>query len=183
MITFVPKLSMPKNYEFKARSNRNHEIEVLLVGQKAVFHGTDFQRDTYFCVSNGRLKLREGNIENQLIHYIRPDDPTAKISEVELLASDPESNLKHILTKALGIKVVVSKARKIFFIDNVKFHLDDVEGLGQFMEIEAIDREDTRSVESLRAQCDYYQQLLGVKPEDIVAQSYSDLLLNLYTKS
>jgi adenylate cyclase, class 2 len=168
---------MPKNYEFKARSTRNDVLSQLLLAQNALFQGIDFQQDTYFNVENGRLKLREGNIENQLIHYIRPNDPSAKISEVELCASPPDSNLKVLLTKALGVKVIVRKTRQIYFIDNVKFHLDEVEGLGQFMEIEAIDRDDSRSVESLKAQCDYYQSLLGVNAEDIVALSYSDMLL------
>jgi predicted adenylyl cyclase CyaB len=170
---------MPKNYEFKARSERNETIAAILLSLNADFKGIDYQEDTYFNVPNGRLKLREGNIENHLIQYFRSDAASAKISQVELYKSEPKSNLKTILTNALDIKVVVKKARRIYFIENVKFHLDHIEGLGEFVEIEAIDRTDTVSIEVLKAQCTHYQQLLGISEEDMIAESYSDLLLNL----
>lgn len=168
---------MPKNYEFKARSNRNEAIEQILIDNNAVFKGIDYQEDTYFNVNFGRLKLREGNIENHLIQYDRPNDASAKVSKVLLYKTLSDSTLKEILTNSLGIKVIVKKARKIFFIENVKFHLDIVDGLGEFVEIEAIDSNDTQSVAELKAQCDYYQSLIGVSSEDMIAVSYSDMLI------
>jgi predicted adenylyl cyclase CyaB len=87
------------------------------------------------------------------------------------------SNLKEILVIALGIRVVVDKKREIYFIDNVKFHLDDVNGLGTFVEIEAIDSNKPLVKENLLGQCNYYLKLLRIKKEDLVAESYSDLLL------
>lgn len=131
------------NIEIKARSNKQDAIRELLLKEGAEFRGTDHQTDTYFRVPEGRLKLREGNIENQLIHYRRANQEGPKQADVLLFPSVPGSGLKEILTAALGILVVVDKEREIYFIGNVKFHIDHVKGLGSFVEIEAIDKEGT----------------------------------------
>lgn len=165
------------NIEIKARTERGDAIRTILLEAGAEFRGTDHQKDTYFRVPSGRLKLREGNIENQLIHYRRADQEGPKQADVLLYPSLPGSNLKEILTTALGIRVVVDKTREIYFMDNVKFHIDEVEGLGHFVEIEAIDREGTLGREKLLEQCQYYLSRFGITAEELVACSYSDLLL------
>lgn len=141
------------------------------------FVGTDHQADTYFIVPHGRLKLREGNIENTLIQYHRSNTANAKTSEVLLYHHEPDAQLKAILEKALGVKVVVKKIRKIYFVENVKFHFDEVEGLGSFVEVEAIDKDGSIGLEKLKEQCAFYEQLFHIAPEDYLAESYSDLLL------
>jgi predicted adenylyl cyclase CyaB len=123
------------------------------------------------------LKLREGNIENALIHYQRADHAGAKQSDVILYQHQPDANLKQALIAALGIKVVVDKIRKIFFADNVKIHLDKVEGLGSFVEVEAIDKTGDMKLETLQQQCSHYIELFGIKQLDFIAQSYSDQVL------
>jgi len=168
---------MPINFEFKASCRDIVEAEKRILPLQPLFAGTDHQVDTYFNVPNGRLKLREGNIENALIHYNRTNSASAKQSDVILYKHEPDASLKDALTKALGIKVVVDKSRKIFFIDNVKFHFDIVKELGTFLEVEAIDKDGTIGIEKLREQCSHYAQLLGVQEEDYIAVSYSDLLL------
>lgn len=168
---------MHLNYEFKAKTDRLDEIEKLLKEENAVYHGEDHQKDTYFHVQQGRLKLREGNIENALIHYQRTDHAGAKQSDVILYQHQPDTNLKQALVAALGIKVVVDKVRKIFFVNNVKIHLDKVEALGNFVEVEAIDKAGDRNLETLQQQCGHYIALFGIKEEDFIAQSYSDLVL------
>lgn len=165
------------NIEFKAKTNRLHAAEEKLRSLNPLFIGTDKQVDTYFNVNEGRLKLREGNIENSLIHYSRADYAGAKQSNVLLYKHHPDKILKEILEKTLGIKVVVNKQRKIYFIENVKFHFDEVEGLGTFLEVEAIDKEGTIGTKKLSQQCDHYAEFLGVKPEDYLSKSYSDMLL------
>ena len=127
----------------------------------ADLRGIDHQTDTYFRVPHGRLKLREGRIENALIYYERADQASAKQSNVLLTQTRPDSALKAQLTQALGVLVVVKKQRETAFIDNVKFHIDRVEGLGHFVEIEAIDREATISREQLLNQCQSFQAELG----------------------
>ncbi len=168
------------NIEFKARSNKIDLLEALLLQHNPRFIGEDHQVDTYFNVSAGRLKLREGNIENALIHYEREDFAGAKSSHVLLYQHQPDKTLKNILIKTLGVKAVVDKRRKIYFIENVKFHFDTVEGLGTFVEVEAIDRDGNIGKESLQAQCDEYAALFGITTDDFCSASYSDMILNKY---
>ena len=165
------------NIEIKAKSNNQDTIRKILKSKNANFKGADYQIDTYFKVSNGRLKLREGKIENHLIHYQRKNKKGPKQSDVILFKSNPKSSLKEILTKALGILVVVNKKREIYFIDNVKFHIDVVEDLGTFVEIEAIDNDGTIGKNKLLEQCQFFLNLFKISQENLVSVSYSDLLL------
>lgn len=165
------------NVEIKARCDRADEIHRLLLEKGSRFVGTDHQVDTYFQVPNGRLKLREGTIERHLIHYLRPDQQGPKSSQVMLYDPGPDTSLKPLLQCALGVLVVVDKRRRIHFIENVKFHIDSVEGLGTFVEIEAIDLEGRFGEAELRAQCEEYMELLGIERSDLVENSYSDMLL------
>ena len=166
------------NIEIKARCNDHAPIRELLKTHGADFRGTDDQTDTYFKCANGRLKLRQGNIECNLIHYHRPDQAGPKASEVTLFKpGEDHETLRRLLTAAMGVEVVVTKLREISFIDNVKFHLDTVPGLGAFIEIEAIDFYGTIGAEELEAQCHFYMNLLGINDIDLIKVSYSDMLL------
>jgi predicted adenylyl cyclase CyaB len=162
--------------EIKARALDHHRARAVLRQRDARFVGLDHQVDTYFRAAHGRLKLREGAIENALIHYRREDQTGPKQSRVTLLQNPPGSTLKEILRDALGVDVVVDKQREIYFLDNVKVHLDEVRGLGTFVEIEAIDDDGSRSLEALRAQCEELMSALGIAEHDLLALSYSDLL-------
>ena len=170
-------LPMHLNFEFKARTSRLAELETFLKTHMPQYIGLDHQTDTYFNVPHGRLKLREGNIENALIHYQRTNTPGAKQSDVLLYQYQPDASLKAVLAAALGIKVIVDKSRKIYFIDNVKFHFDTVEDLGTFVEVEAIDKDSTIGLEKLKEQCAYYASLFAIADSDYESHSYSDLLL------
>lgn len=165
------------NIEIKARSHNQDLIREILKSHKAEFKGIDHQIDTYFKVNSGRLKLREGTIENSLVHYDRKDIEGPKQSNVTFYKSADKASLKEILTKALGILVVVDKSREIYFIDNVKFHIDSVIDLGTFVEIEAFDSDGNIGKEKLLEQCNFYLDLFKVKQEDLISSSYSDLLL------
>jgi len=166
------------NIEIKAKSNNHNEIKNILLSQNAFFKGTDHQIDTYFNVNNGRLKLREGNIENNLIHYNRNNQAGPKMSEFTLYKSTSGTVLKDVLTKSMGVLVVVDKNREIYYIDNVKFHLDTVENLGTFVEIEAEGKDETEK-DALLQQCNHYIDLFNIKNEDLISISYSDMLLNV----
>ena len=166
------------NIEIKARTADVARLRQILELKDADFKGIDHQVDTYFNTNYGRLKLREGEIENHLIHYQREDKEGPKQSDVMLFKPDPGTSLKEILTKALGILVVVDKKREIYFIGNVKFHIDDVEKLGTFVEIEAIDMDGTLGREKLLEQCRFYLDLFAIQKEDLIPDSYSDLLLS-----
>lgn len=165
-----------KNFEFKAKVENLEKYENKLLTLSPVLIGTDHQVDTYFNVSKGRLKLREGNIENALINYNREDVKGSKMSEVILYQHKPDPALKDILSFHLGVKAVVDKKRKIYFIDNVKFHFDIVSTLGTFIEVEAIDSNNEYSNDDLKKQCDQYFNFFELDNASLVDKSYSDLL-------
>lgn len=166
-----------KNFEFKAKVDNIQLYESKLLELNPKFIGVDSQVDTYFNVNKGRLKLREGNIENALINYDREDVQNSKESQIILYKHQPNVALKNILEKQLGIKVIVSKKRKIYFVDNVKFHFDEVENLGTFIEVKAIDENNKFEIDELKNQCDKYMEFFGLKKENLVEKSYSDLIL------
>jgi adenylate cyclase, class 2 len=165
-----------KNVEFKAKVDNLEHYENKLVELKPVFKGIDHQIDTYFNVTKGRLKLREGTIENALINYDRENISDSKQSDIILYQHEPNVALKHILTHQLGVKITVDKKRKIYFIDNVKFHFDTVEGLGTFIEVEAIDTNEAFTIDQLKEQCDRYFDYFGLDKGQLVDKSYSDLI-------
>src|SRR3989344_2857877 len=168
---------MHLNVEIKAKCNNPDKIREILKSKNAENKGIDYQIDTYFKINFGRLKLREGNIENYLIYYSRENKKNPKESHVLLFKSDQKSNLKEILAKSLGILTIVNKKREIYFIENVKFHIDDVVNLGNFVEIEAIDYEGNIRKDELLKQCNHYLNLFNISKEDLIDVSYSDLLL------
>jgi len=164
-----------RNFEFKVRVNETESAEKKLLTLNPLFIGVDHQTDTYFNVKRGRLKLREGNVENALIHYERADTAGAKQSDIILYNCNPNPALKEILSLHFGIKTVVNKIRRIYFIDNVKFHFDEVKNLGYFIEVEAIDREGGLSVGKLREQCQKYFEFFGFEENQLMHSSYSDM--------
>lgn len=169
------------NIEIKARCTEPEKIRKLLIGRGADFKGVDNQTDTYYKVPKGRLKLRQGNIENSLIFYKRPDQAGPKQADVRLFMLDKESALSEVMSSALEVLVLVKKKREIYLLENVKFHIDEVDSLGSFVEIEAIDAQGRIGTEKLTQQCAEYVQLLGITKDKLVSNSYSDMLLELNT--
>jgi adenylate cyclase class 2 len=165
------------NIEIKAKCHHPEFIRQYLQKNNAEFKGTDHQTDTYFNVSKGRLKLREGNIENNLIYYERNDQPGAKESNFKLVNVPDAKGLKEVLANSLGIKIVIEKRREIYFIRNVKFHIDEVTGLGDFAEIEASNLYADISKKELQRQCEFYLQEFEIEQGDLISVSYSDMLI------
>ncbi|MDP8202071.1 MAG: GNAT family N-acetyltransferase [Candidatus Tenebribacter burtonii] len=165
------------NIEIKARCNNSEVIRKILTQKKALFKGTDNQKDTYFKVKNGRLKMREGNIEYSLVYYDREDISGPKRSDVLYYHPRKEDLIKQQLQKAIGTLIVVNKKREIYYIDNIKFHIDEVEELGSFVEIEAIDKTGKIGAEKLYEQCKEYISLFQINNEDLINNSYSDMLI------
>ena len=164
--------------EVKALCSDLDRIKNILQSRDARFIGLDHQIDTYFHTHHGRLKLREGTIERNLIHYDRGNERGPKQSNVLLFKVEPHSALKDILARSLGIRSVVDKQREIYFIENVKFHLDRVQSLGTFVEVEAIDTAGTLGLGELKAQCQLYVELFGIHEEDFISDSYGDMRPN-----
>ena len=167
------------NVEIKARCSDPASIRTYLLTNGAEFKGTDIQKDTYFNVPYGRLKLREGNIENNLIYYNRSNQAGPKTSQFHLIKIEDAKQLKEVLSKSCGIKMIVVKVREIYYINNVKFHIDDVQELGSFVEVEAGNILADKTETELLEQCNYYLKEFRIKEEDLVAASYSDMLMKV----
>ena len=165
------------NVEIKAWCAGHEPIRLALRNREAEFIGKDHQVDTYFKAGSGRLKLREGTIENNLIWYQREDKSGPRISHCMLYQTEAGSVLKEMLKRAMGVMVVVDKEREIYFIGNIKVHLDRVSGLGTFLEIEAQSKAGDLSEEILYAQCSRLMDEFGIAAGDLVSESYSDLIL------
>lgn len=169
------------NVEIKARCSDPSFIRNYLLSNNAEFKGTDEQTDTYFNVDKGRLKLREGKIENNLIYYERTNQAGPKNSTFNLIKIEDAAGLKDVLERSVGIKVVVQKKREIYYIKNVKFHIDEVPGLGPFVEIEAGNILADLTQQELKDQCDFYLKEFGINDGDLIEVSYSDMLLEKIT--
>ncbi len=169
------------NFEFKARLKREAHVRAALKKLRARYVGMDHQVDTYFRVPAGRLKVREGRIENALIFYERADQPRARRSRIQLMPLSRRNAVKAVLAAALGVRAVVNKRREIYFVGNVKVHLDRVRGLGKFLEVEAIGKSPGRrrrpEGHEFRDQARRFQRLFLIKDSEILAESYSDLIL------
>jgi adenylate cyclase class IV len=96
------------------------------------------QTDTYFGCAHGRLKLRETPQGAQLIWYLRPDAAAPQTSCYRLVPVADASGLRAALAEACGIRCVVAKRRQLYWYRNVRVHLDEVAGLGHFLELEAV---------------------------------------------
>lgn len=165
-----------RNMELKLRLPHLDEARQVARRCATRQEGMQRQEDTYFHCRTGRLKLREieGQVA-QLVWYVRPDTPTARLSSYRLVPVADAAGLKAALADALGIRVAVRKRREIFWYENVRIHLDEVERLGTFLEFEAVlgDADDQQdSLRQLAALADQF----GLNPDDRVAGSYADLL-------
>jgi predicted adenylyl cyclase CyaB len=163
------------NFEFKARLRDDSHIRATLKRLRARRLGVDHQVDTYFRVPSGRLKVREGRIENALIFYKRSNAARPRRSSIDMMLLPRRNSMRSILSHTLGVLVVVDKRREIYFVGNVKIHLDRVRGLGKFVEVEAITR--SGDVRKVRAQARKFQKLFAIPSADIVPWSYSDVIL------
>jgi homotetrameric cytidine deaminase len=139
-------------------------------------HGVLVQRDTYFRTTTGRLKLREEEGRGTLVQYDRPDGAAARLSSYRLVAVEDAGGLRSALDGALGTLVVVEKERHLFLYDGVRIHLDRVKDLGTFVELEGVAPAES-DLEPERAKVAQLQAALGIGPDRILRDSYSDQLL------
>ena len=164
------------NLELKARVSDMQETRAAAVALAGPSAEVLEQSDTYFRVQSGRLKLREfADGSAELIAYDRPNQPGDRISDyVRVSTSDPE-NLRAALGRSLGIRAVVTKRRELHIFEGSRIHLDDVDGLGAFLEFEVIFAEG-ESEASAQRRLAGLREHFAVVEADTVAESYIDLV-------
>ncbi len=170
---------MPTNIEIKARVRNFPELKRRAEALSDLPLELIPQEDTFFVTSKGRLKLRVLAPDRaQLVYYQRPDQDGPKRSDYFIFNTNDPENLKTALSLALGIRGVVKKTRYLYMVGQTRVHLDDVEGLGQFMELEVVLRDDQSDVEGQAIANDLMKKL-GIEPTDLIEGAYMDLLENL----
>lgn len=134
------------------------------------------QDDTFFACGTGRLKLRIlSETEGQLIHYERSDALQPKESRYSIVATAAPHALRETLAQALGERGRVRKRRLLFLVGNTRIHLDDVEGLGHFMELEVVLNDAETTAYGVGVAHDIMRRL-GVRDDQLVDRAYVDLL-------
>jgi adenylate cyclase class 2 len=176
------------NVEIKAKVTRDHQraIRDLIRAKEGVtFAGQDNQTDTYVNVPSGRLKVREGNVENALVQYHRDNVEGPKDSKciVVKMTWDQCLAVKQALSLACGVIAYVHKNREIYFLPlppdgtcQAKLHLDEVPGLGQFVEIE-VSSPTEKPREVLLAHCQRLMEEFNLHETCLYASSYCDLVM------
>jgi predicted adenylyl cyclase CyaB len=167
---------MPSNIEIKAnvRDFNAIRLKAELLSDTSV--QVISQVDTFFTTNKGRLKLRElSPAHAQLIYYERPNQGGPKRSEYHIFETSDPVNLKATLSLALGTRGVVRKTRYLFLVGQTRVHLDDVEGLGQFMELEVV-LNPHQSDEDGQAIAEDLMSKLGVDKADLLEGAYMDLI-------
>uniref|UniRef100_A0A673A6F8 Si:ch211-156b7.4 n=1 Tax=Sphaeramia orbicularis TaxID=375764 RepID=A0A673A6F8_9TELE len=168
---------MPSNVEIKAKiSDPTQFAETAAKLSKS--EGTIIrQHDTFFNCNQGRLKLRDFmNETGQLIFYERPDTDGPKLSRYSISPTNNPPSLRTVLSEALGVKGEVKKERRLFLIGQTRVHLDTVEGLGHYMELEVVMRPE-QTVEEGQQVAEDLMEKLDVSKESLVTGAYMDLIL------
>jgi predicted adenylyl cyclase CyaB len=167
---------MKRNIEIKARIHNFQKV--LRIIKNLSDSGPTFleQVDTFFHCRKGRLKLRESkNSQAELISYLRPNSAGPKLSSYIRVKVENPNLLKEALHSTLGIKGVVSKRRILFMLGQTRIHLDEVDGIGEFLEIEVVLNKNQKISDGEKIAYEIMNKL-GVSKSDLIDGSYIDLI-------
>jgi predicted adenylyl cyclase CyaB len=167
---------MPTNIEIKARvpdfSSLKARTEQISDTPPTIIP----QHDTFFQVPQGRLKLRVlAPDHGELIYYERADATGPKGSHYLVARTHDPAALENVLVSALGKRGVVKKRRLLYMVGNTRVHLDQVEGLGDFMELEVV-LSPHQSETQGKATADALMERLGIQKSDLIDVAYIDLI-------
>lgn len=164
------------NIELKARCDDLGVLRRACEALGADGQEPDRQVDTYFRAASGRLKLRESSLTGAaLIFYVRADVAAVRESHYQVCPVEEPEALKAILGGALGVRATVAKRREALEIGNVRIHLDKVQGLGSFVELEGTVA-DPVELAGVAKEVQELQHALGIRQESLVKESYADLI-------
>lgn len=134
------------------------------------------QEDVFFDSANGRLKLRKfGDGGAELIYYERRDDRGPVESQYMKIPVEDGSRIEAMLSVALGVRGTVRKRRDLYRIGQTRVHIDEVDGLGSFLELE-VELDGSQSTEAGREIARGLMDDLGVSDGDLIGEAYIDLL-------
>jgi len=179
-----PGIGVPGDPRAGAEPRRNVELKALdpdpdaslarALQAGAIDHGVIHQRDTYFAVAQGRLKLREEEPGGAtLIAYRRPDAAEERVSDYRLVRVTDAAGLRAALAETCGVRVEVVKRRRLLILETVRIHLDEVEGLGSFLELEAV-ADAGSDLSRERAQVEHLRAALRIPDGALQTGSYAD---------
>jgi predicted adenylyl cyclase CyaB len=139
--------------------------------------GDEEQSDTYFATRRGRLKLRETSAGRaELIPYLRPDLAGARRADYRVIPIADAAGTRELLSTILGVQCVVKKRREVLWWRDVRIHLDRVEGLGSFLELEALFDGSPQQEAAQRRVVEELMRALGIAEGACIAGSYETLL-------
>ncbi len=135
------------------------------------------QEDTFFVCPRGRLKLRRfgGCTEAELIYYERPESSGPKESRYVVHPTADAEGLREVLAAALDVRGIVRKRRAVYLIGQTRVHLDRVEGLGEFVELEVVLRPEQNASDGVTVAHELMAKL-GIPPNQLIDRAYIDLL-------
>ena len=166
---------MARNVEIKARVTDLAEVETQ--ARRIATEGPSdiAQDDTFFSCARGRLKLREfSSIQGQLIYYSRPNDYGPKLSDYWISDTASPAAMRETLARALGIVGRVRKRRRLYLVERTRIHLDNVEGLGSFVELEVVLTEGEPPLQGTEI-AQQIMKSLGIGESQLVQGAYVDL--------
>lgn len=168
---------MPSNIEIKASVKDMSRLRELAKSISTEAVQILHQEDIFFKNKVGRLKLRIlSNKLGNLIHYERPDGSDAKLSSYLLYETKNPAQLKQLLSTSLDEIITVKKKRELYIVGQTRIHLDEVEKLGSFMELEVV-LKDNQTPNEGKLILSELMKKLEIKEDDLVSVAYADLLI------
>jgi predicted adenylyl cyclase CyaB len=167
--------SMPQNLELKASIASARRMIRIARNLRARYGGLLHQKDIYYRVPQGRLKLRIfNNSSSELIYYHRPDNKRSRFSRYYVVPIADVKLAETLCAAAFGRKTTIEKKRRLFLYKNARIHIDSVKNLGEFLEFEVVVK---YGKQQARILLDFLRNRFGIRRSALVAGSYSDLLL------
>jgi adenylate cyclase class 2 len=170
---------MSLNLELKASIDSLDDARRIALALGAEPGGLLLQIDTYYTAPGGRLKLRVVNGKSaELIGYERGEEEDERWSTYEKTAVSDPVQIHSILSTVLGIRVVVRKRRELYWYEGARIHLDDVEGLGTFLEFEVPSGGNRAAEETMKS----LREKFGIRPSQVFRRSYADMIMEAEQK-
>ena len=165
-----------ENIEIKAKVSDLESIRKKILQLDHQYVGLDHQLDTYFSTRAGRMKLRESTLSGPyMVLYFRDDIHGPRNSTYQMIPVNDPAGVKDMLSQMLGLQIVVDKKREIFLYENVRIHLDQVSGLGEFMELEAVMDEKHNNRKTETEKVNHLMGILDIEQKDLLSKSYREL--------